>query len=66
VTAKGIERKKPKPEILKDGATSKADVLRELGDFDTNASEAQPRLHRQGFRRRHVEASRDRLLPSKL
>ena len=37
--ARGIERKKPKLEFLKDGATTKADVLRELGDFDTTASQ---------------------------
>ena len=39
-TARGIERKKPKLERLKDGTTTKADVLGELGDFDTNASQA--------------------------
>jgi len=39
-TAGGIERKKPKLEFLKDGVTTKTDVLRELGDFDTNASKA--------------------------
>lgn len=38
-TANGIQRKKPKLEFLKEGTTTKADVSRELGDFNTNASQ---------------------------
>jgi hypothetical protein len=37
--SKGIERKRPKIEFLKEGITTKSELFQELGDFDTDASE---------------------------